>query len=323
MTPTYDKIGIFAVFVLVIARLFQGLAHGMESISAYTYTAEIADPTRRAAQSSAYPIAMNLGVMQATIFGVILTSVLSDSEMRDWGWRIPFYIGAFYGLFIILLRRGLEESATYEKKLKKGAIQEPYWSTIWKYRKIVIKLFLIWAAMTTTTYTFQVSFSEYAISTFNADPSDAFWAAFIAQLVYIFAVIFWARISDRMGRKFNYTLGFTCLMLLAFPMQFLVGPSLIQIAIPMTIGLFMWAAVASGELAFVNEQIPNHVRTTIMSIPSSFGAVIFGGTAPYLKALAAAHGSPYLFTGYYCVLCIIAVVVVRTLPETVGRDLID
>jgi MFS transporter, MHS family, alpha-ketoglutarate permease len=56
-------------------------------------------------------------------------------------------------------------------------------------------------------------------------------------------------------------------------------------------------------------------------VPSSFGAVIFGSTAPYLRSWTAAYGSPYWFTVYFIVLCVIALVTVRLLPETAGRDL--
>ncbi|KQV12120.1 hypothetical protein ASC97_32320 [Rhizobium sp. Root1203] len=321
LTPTYQDIGLLAVAVLVTARLFQGLAHGMESISAFTYIAEVADRRHRATQTCAYAIGMNLGVMQATIFGVILTSLLDNDAMQQWGWRIPFVIGAVYGLFILLLRRGIRESAAFTKKEAAGQAKVAYWPTVWKYRKTVVMLLLIWSAVSTTAYTFQVGFSEYAISSLGANPRDAFWAAFIAQLVYMVAVVGWARVSDRRGRKFNYTIGFTGLLVAAFPLQLMLGPSLLQIALPMTIALAMHAAVASTEIAFVNEQIPNHVRPTVMSIPSSFGAVLFGATAPYMKTFATAYASPFLFTGYYCVLCLVALITMRMMPETVGRDL--
>jgi MHS family alpha-ketoglutarate permease-like MFS transporter len=91
----------------------------------------------------------------------------------------------------------------------------------------------------------------------------------------------------------------------------------------MTIGLLVWAATASCELAFINELIPNRVRAQVMSIPSSLGGVLFGGTAPYLRAWAAEYVSPWAFTAYFMTLCLIALIAVRLLPETRGRDLSD
>jgi MFS transporter, MHS family, alpha-ketoglutarate permease len=321
-TPTYHQIGVWATIILVVARLLQGVAHGMESISAYIYTAEVADPKRRALQTSAYPMAQNFGVMQGTLFGAILTSFISDANMHSWGWRIPFLIGALYGLFIIVIRRGMQESTTFEStKSQALAEDEGYWKNVWKYRRTVMILFLIWPAAATAAYALSVSFSQYAITAVKANPRDAYWAALIAQTVFFFALPCWAVVADRMGRRFNYTIALAGTMILAYPLQLMLGPTLWQVAVPMTIGLLVWAASAGCELAYINELIPNRVRAQIMSLPSSLGAVIFGGTAPYLRSWAAAYVSPFAFTVYFMVLCLIALIAVRKLPETLGRDL--
>ncbi|MPR05439.1 MFS transporter [Microvirga tunisiensis] len=322
--PTYHSIGIAAVFLLVAARLAQGVAHGMESISAFVYTAEMASPKWRALQSCAYPMGLNLGVMQGTLFGAVLTSVLSDADMHQWGWRIPFIVGAMYGLFIVVLRRGMEESSAYEASKAKAKFEDQgYWRNVWKYRRIVLALLLIWPVTATAAYTLSVSFSEYAITMIGANPRDAYWAALIAQTAFLFALPCWAMMSDRFGRKFNYTIGFASVILLAYPLQLALGPSLLQIAIPMTIGLLFWAAVASTEIAFINELIPNRVRAQVMSIPSSMGAVLFGSTAPYLRSWSTAYVSPLAFTAYFILLAVIGLIAVRQLPETRGRDLAD
>jgi MHS family alpha-ketoglutarate permease-like MFS transporter len=322
VTPTYDTIGVAAVFVLVSARLLQGIAHGMESISAYVYTAEMADPKRRGLFTSFYPVALNLGVMQGSIFGVILTSILTDAEMHAWGWRIPFAIGAVYGLFVLIIRRGLEEPASYESAKEKAAAEDKgYWRNIWEHRRVVLTLFLLWPAAATGAYMLQVSYTQYAITSVGASPQTAFWAGLIALSVYTFALPFWAWVSDRMGRRFNYFVGLGGTAILAFPLQMMLGPSLWQLVLPMTIGLLVFAAESGCEPTFINELIPNRVRAQVMSLPSSLGAVLFGSTAPYLRSWSAAYASPYLFTGYFVVLCLIAVLTVRTLPETAGRDL--
>jgi MHS family alpha-ketoglutarate permease-like MFS transporter len=195
---------------------------------------------------------LNLGVMQGTLFGAVLTSVLSEGDMHQWGWRIPFIVGAMYGLFIVVLRRGMEESSAYEASKVKAKLEDQgYWRNVWKYRRTVLALLLIWPVTATAAYTLSVSFSEYAITMIGADPRDAYWAALIAQTAFLFALPCWAIISDRYGRKFNYTIGFASVILLAYPLQLALGPSLLQIAIPMTIGLLFWAAVASTEIAFI------------------------------------------------------------------------
>ncbi|MFD2883946.1 MFS transporter [Pseudomonas lini] len=90
----------------------------------------------------------------------------------------------------------------------------------------------------------------------------------------------------------------------------------------MAIGLFFFAAVASTEVAFMSELVPNRVRAQVISIPSSVSAVIFGGTAPYMKSWLTAYVSPNAFIFYFMTLALIAVLAVRFLvKETRGRDL--
>jgi MFS transporter, MHS family, alpha-ketoglutarate permease len=323
--PTYERIGIFAVFILVLARLAQGLAHGMESISAYVYTAEMAHPRWRALQSCAYPIGLNLGVMQGTLFGAVLTTMLDQQQMTEWGWRIPFVIGAVYGLFIVYLRRGMQESSTFEEA-KDEAVRtdDGYWKNIWKNRGTVVKLLLIWPAMTCGAYTLSVGFSDYAIRMVGTDPKLAYWAALTAQTIFLFSMPFWAYISDRwIGRKGSFTVAFCALLILAYPLQLMTAPTYLFVALPMSIGLFFWASCAGTEIAFVNELLPNRVRAQVVSIPSSFSAVLFGGTAPYLKTWMTAYISPYAFTAYFMVLMLISLVAVWSLKETRGRDLAE
>jgi MFS transporter, MHS family, alpha-ketoglutarate permease len=322
--PTYSAIGSAAAFILLIARLCQGLAHGMESISAFIYTAEMADPKWRTLQSCAYPIGLILGIIQGTLFGAVLTSVLSEAAMQEWGWRIPFVVGVFYGIFIVMLRRGMEESSAYEKSKEQADCEDVgYWRTIWNHKRLVLTLFLIWPAIYVTSHTMLLTFSGYAISMYGANPSDAYWAAFTAQFIYMLMLPLWAYTSDRLGRRFNYTVGFTGIFLLVYPLQnYLMGPSYTQIFIPMAIGLFFFAAIASTEVAFMSELVPNRVRAQVISIPSSVSAAIFGGTAPYLKSWMTAYISPQAFIIYLMVLAFTAILAIRFLvPETRGRDL--
>lgn len=324
LAPTHSTIGAAAAIVLVIARLLQGLAHGMESISAFVYVGEMADPKWRTLQSCAYPIGLILGIMQGTLFGAILSSALSAEDMQQWGWRIPFGIGVLYGLSTIMLRRGMGESEAFEQsKLEADKADQGYWATIIKHRKTILILFLIWPANYVASYTMLVTFSDYAITMLGAKPSDAYWAALVAQFMYLVMLPVWAYVSDTMGRRFNYTVGFGAIFLLVYPLQhFLMGPAFFQILIPMAIGLFFFAAVASTEVAFVNEMVPNRVRAQVISLPSSLSAVLFGGTAPYLKSWLTATVSPNAFIFYFMALALIAVIAVRFLVmETRGKDL--
>ena len=324
VAPTYDSLGAAAATLLIVARLMQGLAHGMESISAFVYTGEMASARWRTLQSCAYPIGLALGIILGTLFGAVLSSLLSEEAMYQWGWRIPFAVGVFFGLFTVVLRRGMDESHVYSGYARTATQEDRgYWSTVWAHRRIILVLFLIWPANYVASYTMLVTFSDYAVSMLGAVPSDAYWAALAAQLMYLVMLPLWAFTADKCGRRFNYTVGFSAIFVLVYPLQrVLLGPDFFHILLPMAIGLFFFAAVASTEVAFINELVPNGVRAQIISIPSSISAVVFGGTAPYLKTWLTAYVSPNAFIFYFMALALTATIAVRMLvPETRARDL--
>ena len=323
ITPTYQSIGIAAVVVLIVARVAQGAGDGAESVSGFIYTAEIADRRRRAFHCCAYPAAFMLGIIPASLLGVILTATLTEAEMQAWGWRIPFALGAVMGVFVLIMRRSLAEPDAFVqgKAHEAGPEIGKFWTIVWENRRSVLRLSLLWPAFALAYFTLAVSYSEYAISYVGAEPNDAYWASLTAQLLYLVSLPLWAKVSDRFGRRVAYSISLGGLALLVFPLQMMLGPSYWQLAIPMSIGLVVWGAAHSSEVAYINELLPNRVRAQVMAIPSSIGAVVFGGTAPYLRTWASVNGSVDWFTAYVVVLCLIALITTIRLPETKGRDL--
>ncbi|MDP1086324.1 MFS transporter, partial [Klebsiella pneumoniae] len=83
--PSYESIGSWASGLLLLARLIQGFAHGGETTTSYAYIAEIAPPKRRGLWSSTVFLAVGSGSLLATFYMALLTTLLSTSEMQEWG----------------------------------------------------------------------------------------------------------------------------------------------------------------------------------------------------------------------------------------------
>lgn len=58
------------------------------------------------------------GYIAASIMIAILSYLLTAEQMQSWGWRIPFILGLFLGLFGLYLRRRLEESPIFENDIE-------------------------------------------------------------------------------------------------------------------------------------------------------------------------------------------------------------
>ncbi len=110
LMPTYGQIGVAASVLLLLARVAQGFAHGGESATANTYIAEIAPHNKRGQWGSIVFVAIFGGSVLAFSIGGGVTNVLSNTEVAEWGWRIPFLFGAVLALAALYMRRGMSES---------------------------------------------------------------------------------------------------------------------------------------------------------------------------------------------------------------------
>ncbi|MCV6905292.1 MAG: MFS transporter, partial [Achromobacter xylosoxidans] len=125
VTPTYATIGLAAPLLLTAARLLQGLSLGGEYASATTFLAEMAPPNKRGFYSSFVFFSAAVGILAASAVGWLLTSTLSKAEMADWGWRIPFFLGALGGLAGMWIRRAIPETEAFSHAKKAGVEKQP------------------------------------------------------------------------------------------------------------------------------------------------------------------------------------------------------
>ena len=95
VTPTYASIGIAAPAILALARIIEGLSLGGEYGASATYLSEVADAKHRGFYSSFQYVTLIGGQLTAIIVLLLLQKVfLTPEELKAWGWRIPFVIGA-------------------------------------------------------------------------------------------------------------------------------------------------------------------------------------------------------------------------------------
>jgi MFS family permease len=119
--PTYQTVGALAPVALLVARLVQGLSVGGEYGTAATYMSEVASKGNRGFYSSFQYVTLIGGQLLALLVLVVLQALLDVDQLKAWGWRIPFVIGAIAALVAMYLRRSLVETASEEAMHSKEA----------------------------------------------------------------------------------------------------------------------------------------------------------------------------------------------------------
>jgi MHS family alpha-ketoglutarate permease-like MFS transporter len=328
VTPGYAMIGGWASFILVVARLLQGLAHGGEFPTAQTYIAEVVPAQSRGLWSSAIYVSATAGIVFATILGAILSSFINAQAMESFGWRVPFAVGAVLGIYTLIMRRRMPESEAFEEnKAKKATGKTSMWTSVAQHWHEALQVIGLTLGLTIAFYTWNVSAPSMAINVHKLNLSEALWAGTVANVLFLLFLPFWGGVSDKIGRKPVLAIGFLGAAAAHFPAISLIDNTGFRLVLAMTIVTFFIAAVASIIPAVFAEMFPTAIRNVGVAVPYSICVAAFGGTAVFIQAglnqaMGPASGAT-VFGIYVAVSLVVSAITVLSLRETRGRNIHD
>lgn len=153
------------------------------------------------------------------------------------------------------------------------------------------------------------------------DPTLAYTASVGAQLIALFSLPFWGRLSDRIGRR-PIMATFAVLMIITqIPLKSMISDNPWSLFIAATIALLIVGAAGALLSCMMSEVFPTKFRTRNIGLAYSISVAVFGGSAPYLNQLFISIDISWLSSFYIIVLCVVTLFAVRLLPETRGIDL--
>src|SRR5262245_8064947 len=280
VTPTYASIGLAAPILLAVARVLQGLSLGGEYGTSATYLTEMADKNHRGFYSSFQYVTLIGGQICALLILLLLQNVfLSNEDIRAWGWRIPFGIGALLAVIALVMRRNLHETDAFEAAKRSVTRTSPLRSLM-KYPREVLLVVGLTAGGTAAFYTYTTymqKFLKLSVGLSDNQPTNVNLSALVFGI--ILQPIYGA-ISDRIGRKWLLIAFGVCGVLFTIPiltaLQSATGPLaaflLIAAACIIVSGYTAIYAVVKAEL------FPTTVRALGVGLPYALTVSIFGGT---------------------------------------------
>jgi MHS family alpha-ketoglutarate permease-like MFS transporter len=313
VTPTYASIGTAAPAMLGLARIIQGLSLGGEYGASATYLTEVADEKHRGFYVSFHYVTLIGGQLCAILVLLILQQVfLTADQMRAWGWRIPFVIGALLAIIALVMRRNLHETNAFIEA-KTPVPRESSVRSLLKYPREVVIVVGLTAGGTTCFYTYTTYMQKFLkLSVGLSDNKTTLVSA--ASLIFALCLQpIYGSISDRIGRKplliWFGVLGaaFTIPLLQALQATTSAFRAFLLIAAGWTIlaGYTSINAVVKAEL------FPTTVRATGVGLPYAVTTSIFGGPAESIALWFKSIGHETWFS--YYLTCVIALSLVVSL----------
>jgi MFS family permease len=283
VTPTYAQIGLAAPVILVLARLIQGFSCGGEVGPATTYLLESAPLEKRAALTAWQGYSQQLAVFFGSLVGVILSATLSTEQLYEWGWRIPFLVGAFIAPVGLYIRRQLPETIDpSEVHHSTGAVLG---DLVRHHSRAIVLGVLIISGGTISTYVFNYM-ATYAITTLHLSPTVGTTLTLTGSVAAIAGMAFGVWV-DRLGRKQMLVLSRVLFVMVVYPAYLVLTspdatPTAI-VAVNMFIN-FVFSVGFGAAYAFLSEAFPKSVRSSGLAIPYALGVTIFGGTTQFVVA---------------------------------------
>jgi MFS transporter, MHS family, alpha-ketoglutarate permease len=310
-TPGYHSIGMAAPLMLVLARMVQGLSLGGEYGSSATYLSEMAQSHRRGFYSSFQYVTLIGGQLIALGIQLILQQfVLTESQLLQWGWRIPFFIGAILSVVAFYIRNNLEETDHF-KKINNDEKDRGTMRLLLLHPKAILTVIGLTLGGTVAFYTYSIYMQKFLVNTVHLTKSQSTLVSFTSLFVFALVQPLFGLLSDYIGRK-PLLIGFGLLgSVLTVPL--LSGLSKATSAngafILIMAGLLIVSGYTSINAIVKAELYPTAIRTLGVGLPYAVTTALFGGTAEYVALWFKNRGNESYFY-WYVSFCILASLVV-------------
>ena len=259
ITPTFATLGLTATIIFSLCRIIQGITCGAEIPGAATFLAE--HITRRQGLYFGCMVAsIGLGVTFGSFVIWLLTKLLTNTQMLNWGFRIPFLLGgvlAFVGFFV---RKHIPETPAFL------ALKNPNLKSIAIFSKNNLKqIFLTISLLTFPAFfiNFFLVIPVYLHDVYHYALPDIYLTLTFGHLWTTILLPFFGWLSDYIGRK---TLLFTTVIIFILFGWPIFG--LLQLQTYWALFCFVGvtqaiiAAMAASYFALLPQSFPTAIRYT-------------------------------------------------------------
>lgn len=328
LLPTYAVIGIAAPILLIVLRIVQGISAGGEWGGAVLLAVEHAPKRKRGVFGASPQMGVPLGLLLASGMLAVMALVAPGEAFLEWGWRVPFVLSFVLILIGYYIRRRVEESPVFtEIAERKEETRMPIVQLFRKHALLVIIAALVFAGNNAVGYMTTGGYIQrYATDpkgSIGLAPADVLGAVTLSAVSWLLFTFVSGWISDRIGRRTTYIIGWILQLVGVFVLFPLVNTgSVVNLALGLVILTVGLGFTYGPQAALYSELFPASIRFSGVSISYAIGAILGGAFAPTIaQAIVQATGSTTGVTWYLAGMTALGLVATLLLRDRTGIPL--
>lgn len=290
LVPGATTIGSWGAVILVLLRMMQGIAVGGEWGGAALMALEHSEKGRRGFAASFTNAGAPTGAALGTFVLGTFAAVLPSEAFLAWGWRVPFLLSFVLLIFGMVIRSRISESPIFLAALAKEEQEQgkpkkklPILQVLRRPKALILTMLA-----GASGFALQVLLSTFSVSyatQYGAERSAVLYAFAIASVVSVFFVVFFAHISDKLGRRPVMLVGLALFVAFLKPFfSMLESNNWFLIFAAFTIALALHAVIFGPLAAFISEQFGTGSRYTGASLGYQLATLIGAGFTPSILA---------------------------------------
>jgi MFS family permease len=203
--PTYATAGIVSPILLILLRIFQGIALGGEYGGAAIYVAEHSPNDKRGATTGWIQITASLGLIAGLLVILGTRSATGEQGFLEWGWRVPFLVSVVLLIISVWLRFKLSESPAFSKLKEEGNVSTAPLREAFGRRdnlkRVLIAFFGIMCAQGAVWYLSFFYVQVFLTKSLGVPEQTKDGLVLAMTVVSAPLYVFFGWLSDRIGRK--------------------------------------------------------------------------------------------------------------------------
>lgn len=310
LVPSYESIGYWAAFLLVLLRFMQGVAVGGDWGGAVLMAVEHAPEGKKGFFGSLPQAGVAPGLLLSS-FALALVSALPEEAMLSWGWRLPFLASAVLLLVGLFVRLRVAETPDFQAMQSGGKKDSlPAKTVIMKHPRSLLTVVGARLGEVTWFYTVATFALAYATKTLGIAEATVLHAVMWGAGLSFFTMPLAGMLGDRIGHRRVFMIGALGMLVFSgffFSMLATGTTSMITLAMLIAIGC-VYACLYGTEAILFSNQFPPEIRYSGISIGVQVSGAIGGGLAPLIATwlLSVGNGNPIYVVLYLVTLAVIA-----------------